>query len=489
MALRRALKDIKEFGLAINFSTMRVRQRLMAGYLLAAILITLSGIFGLYGTEKIVTLLQGKDENLRSVVTTASRLTHEAKDTEISLTLYLLLGDKAFREKYFLHLANLKNVVASLDEMIHLPQGKKILTLIKSDTELVIPAGKALIDAFDTDVKTHGIYVPSDHVDLTTTFLTLTVNIRKYGLKLGELETDFLNKQQAITASMELASYAKRMQGHLIEYLLFQNTADRQKIFDRYQSMKQMTSILDERADNSTARKILDDIRTETEQIMPAVVELLDTNDGAIAKKGRHPLENQDALIRKVSALTDSVRDNGLELARLNVALEIEPKKLALENARFVQFIILVVTVIPVILAFILGYAANRQANDLDESRSNLADLNNELSWRSNQLAIANERLKGEILEHEKAEEEKSDLIIELQNALEQVKRLSGLLPICASCKKIRDDSGYWHQVEEYIGKHSEAQFSHGICPDCIRSLYPEYADEILGRLEKEEKK
>jgi tetratricopeptide (TPR) repeat protein len=64
---------------------------------------------------------------------------------------------------------------------------------------------------------------------------------------------------------------------------------------------------------------------------------------------------------------------------------------------------------------------------------------------------------------------------VELQAALEQVKQLSGLLPICGSCKKIRDDSGYWHEVELYIRAHSEADFSHGICPDCMATLYPHY--------------
>ncbi|MFQ5575485.1 MAG: ANTAR domain-containing response regulator [Anaerolineae bacterium] len=63
----------------------------------------------------------------------------------------------------------------------------------------------------------------------------------------------------------------------------------------------------------------------------------------------------------------------------------------------------------------------------------------------------------------------------ELKDALVKVKTLSGLLPICASCKKIRDDQGYWQQVEIYIRDHSEAEFSHGLCPDCARTLYPGY--------------
>ena len=64
--------------------------------------------------------------------------------------------------------------------------------------------------------------------------------------------------------------------------------------------------------------------------------------------------------------------------------------------------------------------------------------------------------------------------VAELQDALANVNQLSGLLPICASCKKIRDDKGYWTQIEAYIRDHSEAEFSHGICPDCAKKLYPD---------------
>ncbi len=60
-----------------------------------------------------------------------------------------------------------------------------------------------------------------------------------------------------------------------------------------------------------------------------------------------------------------------------------------------------------------------------------------------------------------------------LMKALKEIKTLSGLLPICASCKKIRDDKGYWNQMEGYIQQHSDAQFSHGMCPDCAKKMYP----------------
>ncbi len=77
------------------------------------------------------------------------------------------------------------------------------------------------------------------------------------------------------------------------------------------------------------------------------------------------------------------------------------------------------------------------------------------------------------------AENEREKLISELKVALDKVKVLSGLLPICASCKNIRDDNGYWNQIEEYICKHSEAEFSHSICPICIKKLYPHIEDKV----------
>lgn len=80
-------------------------------------------------------------------------------------------------------------------------------------------------------------------------------------------------------------------------------------------------------------------------------------------------------------------------------------------------------------------------------------------------------------------EEEREGLICELQSALAKIKTLSGMLPICASCKKIRDDGGYWEGVERYIQNHSNATFTHSLCPACIRKLYPDFADEILAEL------
>lgn len=116
--------------------------------------------------------------------------------------------------------------------------------------------------------------------------------------------------------------------------------------------------------------------------------------------------------------------------------------------------------------------------NELSSATRELEKAKKILQLRAEELERANERLNREIEQRIRTQREKEMVIADLEKALAEVKRLSGMLPICASCKKIRDDEGYWRQIEAYISSHSEAQFSHGICPECAMELYPELYEE-----------
>ncbi|MRR33660.1 response regulator [bacterium] len=98
------------------------------------------------------------------------------------------------------------------------------------------------------------------------------------------------------------------------------------------------------------------------------------------------------------------------------------------------------------------------------------------LEQRTAQLQQLNSQLQNEILERTAVEEKLADKVTQLEATLARVKQLEGIIPICMYCKKIRDDKDSWSQIEQYITEHSEALFSHGICPDCMKKQEEEFA-------------
>lgn len=124
------------------------------------------------------------------------------------------------------------------------------------------------------------------------------------------------------------------------------------------------------------------------------------------------------------------------------------------------------------IIIGLVGLAEVFLINAYEQGKKRLLDyqhtLEDRVRERTFDLTRSNLALEKDIVERRKVEGE-------LREALTQVKTLTGLLPICANCKKIRDDNGYWSSVEKYISTHSEAEFTHGICPECLEKLYPSY--------------
>ena len=108
------------------------------------------------------------------------------------------------------------------------------------------------------------------------------------------------------------------------------------------------------------------------------------------------------------------------------------------------------------------------------QTQLELRRLQVQLEQQAAGLQRANNQLQAEMAERTRTEQALREKNAELAAALAKVKLLDGLLPICSACKKIRDDKGYWSQVESYVQEHSQATFTHGLCPDCIKALYPD---------------
>lgn len=160
---------------------------------------------------------------------------------------------------------------------------------------------------------------------------------------------------------------------------------------------------------------------------------------------GLHLLVNRRFLLEPLARMRDKMRQIADDTAHLG-------DEVALPQTKELQ---------EVAMAF------NVLSRDLRRHHDNLEE----------QVTERTVELRQEIAERQRYQEESEQLIVELQRALDEVKTLTGLLPICSFCKKVRDDQGYWEQIDAYLGRHSGAQFSHGICPDCMQKHYPEFAD------------
>ncbi|MEA3348018.1 MAG: HAMP domain-containing protein [Pseudomonadota bacterium] len=171
--------------------------------------------------------------------------------------------------------------------------------------------------------------------------------------------------------------------------------------------------------------------------------------------------------------------------------------KLAQQTTLIITLVGIVFTILTALLALFLGRWAVRPivelaatvktigAGSLDkmvkvssnDEIGSLAKSFNQMTKNLKESMTSRDNLMVEVDQRKKAEADKKKIIVELEEALSQVKTLTGIIPICMHCKVIRDEKGAWNQLEKYILEHSDAQFSHGICDKCLKEHYPEYSE------------
>ncbi len=131
------------------------------------------------------------------------------------------------------------------------------------------------------------------------------------------------------------------------------------------------------------------------------------------------------------------------------------------------------------------GHLETRTSISSNDEFGLLAKSLNKMAKNLQDTMTSRDLLIYEVEQRKKEEEKREKLIVQLQEAFDEVKTLQGIIPICSFCKKIRDDKGYWNQVEVYVKQHSEADFSHSYCPECVQKHYPEWAGKLTDDTER----
>jgi len=145
---------------------------------------------------------------------------------------------------------------------------------------------------------------------------------------------------------------------------------------------------------------------------------------------------------------------------------------------RQLMLVIMIVLALGIATAFIFARAMTRPLQDLVRAARAVGqgDLEHQITVQTrDEIGVLADSFRAMVKKRKQVEQGREELISELQEALDNVKKLEGMLPICSSCKRIRDDKGKWNELEAYIHEHSEAEFSHGLCHDCAQKIYPKY--------------
>ncbi len=163
-----------------------------------------------------------------------------------------------------------------------------------------------------------------------------------------------------VDASNEVSSYAKRTEGHTMLFLTLHNEADRKKFYQRIASLREQTSIIDRNISNPEARKILDKIKSETDELQSVGEALIAAYDNDTKTTGKFEPENYENLIRKLDDVAAAIRADGLDMAKVEVRLQGEQQQSANKNAAFLYNIILIISLAAVFSAIVFGYVVTR---------------------------------------------------------------------------------------------------------------------------------
>jgi hypothetical protein len=342
---------------------MKVARKLNLGFVAVASLVAVAGLFGLVVSRQIVGRFEGGDAHYRAVVSNATAASRYAKDTQSALVVYLMLHDPRDRENYMGGMSQLAETVALLDGQVQIPKARRIVETMKAKLSVFQAQCTDLLERYDRE-STRGGFLPRNHAALFREMNRTGSSIRQDGVDLAAVETDFLNKQTAITAATLVSSFAKRAEGHLMVYLALQNPVEREIFRERHAALTEQVAILQERVEDEEGKAILSDIRTGSERLLQAGNGLLASLDRDVRPNGRFNPTDHQGQIREVHRAASEVQASGGRLADHSARLERESKDRALRQANFIPYSILLVSGITMLLAVAFGYFFSRRIAD-----------------------------------------------------------------------------------------------------------------------------
>jgi PAS domain S-box-containing protein len=334
---------------------VKLHHKLLAAFSLLACLAGMVGLYSLHGTRQIIRSFEGGDDHFRTIITASTELASYTQRTKGHLFLYLTLHQPEDLRKYYARSEKMLDRLALLKKTVLVPEGKKLLDRIDANVEHFLGAGDVLIEDYRKDSARNKKFALGEHPELIKQFYASCLAVKEAALDLETLETDFLNKQLAITTSSEVSSLAKETEGWLMLYLTLRDPQYLASYREGCTTLDKAVSTLDHRVHAPSARALLTEINDGCQRFHQCGSTLLASYRNSPPGRSFVPEENADE-IRAFHQEAAHLRSGGLSLSRLLTELENAKKAAVMKTANSIERSVLFLAVIGGALILILGY-------------------------------------------------------------------------------------------------------------------------------------
>ncbi|AFM24768.1 ATP-binding protein [Desulfomonile tiedjei] len=339
---------------------MTIRTRLMSGYLILTMLVAVSGFFGWFAARDMLSSFEGSEERVHAIVATATDLSLHAKRLQTHLIWYLTFHNESQKQKLMDISSAIKEHVMDLDSVIKIPKAKEVAKEASKEAAALLSSVDKLIESHDRQYGDTGSFDISQYAGSLLDVSDLSSKLRSHGVKLAEIETDYLDRQEGIIAATKSMSFAQRAEGHLLLFLTLGDEVDRTKFYQRLSSLKQEIEVLEDRVVTSDGERLVSELKAHEKELFFAGDALVHAYDDAMTGKKRFILSHHSELLQDLRNATHQIDTIAMALAQMKLESEIRPKKVALAYAESLQHRILMVALTAIIVALMLGYWISR---------------------------------------------------------------------------------------------------------------------------------
>lgn len=334
---------------------MKLSEKLIAGYAILCIAVVALGYFGINAARQVAKAFEGGEAHFRSVVTAANEAGSYAKRAEGHLMLYLTLGAQSDRDKFFARCQSLDERIETLRDAVNRPEAKTMVSRIEESSHELCSTGKAILVSYDDNVQQVREFSPARHEGLVRRINARADEVRFAASELADFETDFLNKQTAVSAATESSGSAKQAEGHLMLFLVLGDEGERQNYYKAMRELQESIEVLNRRVRTVESRNVLEDIKTGVRGLAETGTALLNAYDEDVATGGKFLFLRRAELVRDLNRYASEVRSKGILLAELKVNVEARTRRSALQRSEAVQRNILFLASTSLVLVVVFG--------------------------------------------------------------------------------------------------------------------------------------